>query len=250
VWISHRGLKNEAVENTLEAFRAAVACGFSALETDLRLSRDGHIVLHHDPNLKRLAHLNLRVSDLDRSELEKILLRSGKVTGRILFLDQFIREFPACNWTFDIKPEQGMRTIEGLHDWSRRVGVFDWLAAQSKFVVWTEEQERRLLSLFPRSSIYAQEMECWRAGLWTLMRFPVLGRIRPGRTYSIPPRVGPFGLYKHEIVEVFHRAGAQVLAFLPETAAQAEQAMAAGVDEILTNGVIITEKRDVVGDTA
>ena len=72
LWISHRGYKAHAVENTRAAFEAAVAHGFTALETDLRRTRDGHLVLHHDPTLDRLAGDPRVVAGLTRAQLERV----------------------------------------------------------------------------------------------------------------------------------------------------------------------------------
>jgi glycerophosphoryl diester phosphodiesterase len=47
----HRGARGLAPENTLTAFRAALAAGVTTLETDLALTRDGVLVLSHDPRL-------------------------------------------------------------------------------------------------------------------------------------------------------------------------------------------------------
>src|SRR4051812_20424790 len=78
IWISHRGFKADAVENTRSAFQLAVGVGFTALETDLRLSSDGHIVLHHDPTLMRLAADGRHVRSLTRRELELVRLGPRK----------------------------------------------------------------------------------------------------------------------------------------------------------------------------
>ena len=51
--IGHRGNRAFAPENTLESFLEAVALGADALEFDLRLSRDGKLVVFHDPTLER-----------------------------------------------------------------------------------------------------------------------------------------------------------------------------------------------------
>lgn len=48
--IAHRGYSAVAPENTMEAFRRAVDAGAHAIETDLRLSRDGVVVLMHVSN--------------------------------------------------------------------------------------------------------------------------------------------------------------------------------------------------------
>jgi glycerophosphoryl diester phosphodiesterase len=47
----HRGARGLAPENTLAAFRAALEIGVSTLETDLAVTRDGVLVLSHDPQL-------------------------------------------------------------------------------------------------------------------------------------------------------------------------------------------------------
>ena len=47
----HRGARGLAPENTLAAFRKALEIGVSTLETDLALTRDGVLVLAHDPHL-------------------------------------------------------------------------------------------------------------------------------------------------------------------------------------------------------
>lgn len=47
----HRGARGLAPENTLAAFRAALAIGVTTIETDLAMTKDGVLVLAHDPRL-------------------------------------------------------------------------------------------------------------------------------------------------------------------------------------------------------
>ena len=47
----HRGARGLFPENTLEGFRAALALGFHSFELDVGVTRDGVVVLHHDPRL-------------------------------------------------------------------------------------------------------------------------------------------------------------------------------------------------------
>jgi len=47
----HRGTRGLAPENTLAAFKTALAIGVTTLETDLALTRDGVLVLSHEPRL-------------------------------------------------------------------------------------------------------------------------------------------------------------------------------------------------------
>lgn len=48
--IAHRGASRERPENTLAAFERAVQLGADAVELDVHLTRDGHLVVHHDPD--------------------------------------------------------------------------------------------------------------------------------------------------------------------------------------------------------
>ncbi|MFM8304496.1 MAG: glycerophosphodiester phosphodiesterase [Actinomycetota bacterium] len=47
--LAHRGARRRAPENTLEAFRRARELGADGVELDVRRTRDGVLVLHHDP---------------------------------------------------------------------------------------------------------------------------------------------------------------------------------------------------------
>lgn len=47
----HRGTRGHKPENTLPAFQQAIEFGVTTLETDLALTRDGHLVLSHEPLL-------------------------------------------------------------------------------------------------------------------------------------------------------------------------------------------------------
>ena len=48
--LGHRGASAYAGDNTLDAFRLAVVQGADGIETDIRLTSDGVMVLHHDKN--------------------------------------------------------------------------------------------------------------------------------------------------------------------------------------------------------
>ncbi len=61
--IAHRGASAEATENSLAAFRRAVAAGADAIELDVHATSDGAFVVHHDaalPGAGDIAELTLR----------------------------------------------------------------------------------------------------------------------------------------------------------------------------------------------
>lgn len=70
--IAHRGASGYAPENTMAAFRRAVALGAPFIETDLQLSRDAHFVAIHDETLERTTNGKGAVHDLTLSELRRL----------------------------------------------------------------------------------------------------------------------------------------------------------------------------------
>jgi glycerophosphoryl diester phosphodiesterase len=79
---AHRGGAALWPENSLLAFRSALALGVDALEFDLHLTADGEVVVLHDPTLDRTSTGNGSVRDLKLANLADIRLktREGAVT--------------------------------------------------------------------------------------------------------------------------------------------------------------------------
>ncbi len=75
-YITHRGLHKleEGIpENSLTAFRLSAAKGYP-IETDIRLTKDGEVVVFHDATLERVCGVNKRVYDLTLKELKEYTL--------------------------------------------------------------------------------------------------------------------------------------------------------------------------------
>ena len=53
--VAHRGASNVLPENTLASFALRLEQGADVLETDLRFTKDGEIVLFHDATLERMT---------------------------------------------------------------------------------------------------------------------------------------------------------------------------------------------------
>jgi glycerophosphoryl diester phosphodiesterase len=70
--IAHRGASGHAPENTLAAFKKAVALGAAFIETDLQLSRDARLVAIHDSTVNRTTNGQGAVHDLTLADLRKL----------------------------------------------------------------------------------------------------------------------------------------------------------------------------------
>src|ERR1700681_951143 len=70
--IGHRGASGHAPENTLAAFKRALAQGATFIETDLQLSRDSRFVAIHDDTVNRTTNGQGKVHDLSLAELRRL----------------------------------------------------------------------------------------------------------------------------------------------------------------------------------
>ena len=60
--IGHRGAAHDAPENTLASFRLGWEQGADAVELDVRLTRDGHALVIHDADTRRVTGVAKRVA--------------------------------------------------------------------------------------------------------------------------------------------------------------------------------------------
>ena len=109
----HRGARGLAPENTLAAFRTALDLGVTTLESDLAVTRDGELVLSHDPYLNPdivrgtdgqwIAPPGVPIQSLTREELRRYDI------GRLNPAGAYAKQFP------EQKPADGER-FPGLAD--------------------------------------------------------------------------------------------------------------------------------------
>jgi glycerophosphoryl diester phosphodiesterase len=75
-FVAHRGGAARWPENSLTAFRGAVAAGARLLECDVHLTRDGEVVVIHDPTLERTTDGTGAVEALTAADLRQVRLRA------------------------------------------------------------------------------------------------------------------------------------------------------------------------------
>jgi glycerophosphoryl diester phosphodiesterase len=69
---AHRGFSADAPENTIASLEAALAAGADVAEVDLRMTRDGHLVLMHDRSVDRTTDGEGWVSELTLDEVRRL----------------------------------------------------------------------------------------------------------------------------------------------------------------------------------
>lgn len=131
--VAHRGAHGPglATENTLAAFRLCAEVGVWAVETDIRLTRDGEPVIHHDPDCGRL---------FGRPDL--IIDRTDFATLR-----GAIPEIPRLTEVIEQCADKLHLMLEIKESWLRRPEYPDRVSAALTGL--TPEQHYHLLSLEP-----------------------------------------------------------------------------------------------------
>jgi glycerophosphoryl diester phosphodiesterase len=76
--IGHRGARAYEPENTLRSFRKALEIGVDAIEFDVRKTRDNHIVVIHDADVKRTTNGKGLVADLTLKEIKELSTEKGE----------------------------------------------------------------------------------------------------------------------------------------------------------------------------
>jgi glycerophosphoryl diester phosphodiesterase len=70
--VAHRGSSHALAEHTLGAYVTALDEGAEALECDVRMTADGHLVCVHDRRVDRTANARGRVSTMDLAQLDEL----------------------------------------------------------------------------------------------------------------------------------------------------------------------------------
>ena len=119
--VGHRGNAAHAPENTIESFRQAVDLGVDALEFDVHLSSDGHVVVIHDPTLDRTTDRSGRVDALPLATIREADAGARFTADRgttwpyrgrsimIPTLDEVLGAFPATPLLIEIKAATAAR---------------------------------------------------------------------------------------------------------------------------------------------
>jgi glycerophosphoryl diester phosphodiesterase len=101
---AHRGGAHEFEENTLFAFKSSYEKGIRGYELDVRLTKDGALVVLHDDSLDRTHHGSGPVEHMNADEAMKI--RSKKQNEPLLFLDtllDYLKDKPGMYVEFEMK---------------------------------------------------------------------------------------------------------------------------------------------------
>lgn len=233
---AHRGAAAERPENTLPAFRRAVELGAGALELDVHLTRDGEVVVAHDPDGARMAGVGRTIAASTLAEVRAWDVgwgfRAAAAGGGRPFaaqgitvptLDEVLGEFADLPVNVDLKAPS-VALVEAFVALARRRGA----------------EERLIAASFHERNLTALRRRGWTGGValgWRgVARVLAAPRLRPlGTAAQLPTRAGPLRLAHPLVVSRCHAAGLRVDFWTVNDPAEALALAAMGADGIMTD---------------
>jgi glycerophosphoryl diester phosphodiesterase len=197
--IGHRGAAGVAPENTLPAILHGVEVGADAIELDIRRTRDGAIVLIHDPTLERTTDGQGAVADHSLAELMELDagFQFTPDGGRTFpFRGRGVR-IPTLDEAFEATGDLPVILEVKSADAGRSLA--EWLAGRA-------EADRIALGGFERRFVEpAAGLVRWRAATREeLRRFVLLGKVGLGQRFA--PRADALMVpEKHKGIRVVSR---------------------------------------------
>ena len=234
--VGHRGNAAHAPENTLESFRQAAKIGVDALELDVHLSADGHVVVIHDPTLDRTTNGSGRVDRLPLSEIRRFDAGAKFTKDRgvsrpylgkgitVPTLDEVMEEFPVMPLLNEIKTKAASRATRD---------VIDRHAAKTRSIVASFDEHA--MAPFAGSGIAQGGSRRDTAGLlWrATLRVPVR---RVGFTVlCMPPNHRGLPLPVGGYVSILEPLGIPVHCWTIDDSREAERLRRLGVRGIISN---------------
>lgn len=239
---AHRGGAALRPENTLAAFDHGLSLGADGLEFDVHLSRDGVVVVHHDPTLDRTTDATGPLAGRTAAELAGVdagyRFREGAAGKdpfpfrglglRIPTLREVLGRYPAVPLIIELKADEPALAESAVEE-VRAAGAVDRVSFGSFGRTVLDAVRARE----PRIRTGASKEEARWALYRSWVRWP-LGR--PAyREFQLPERAGRTTIISPRFVAHAHRAGLPVKVWTVDTHADVRRLAAWGVDGIISD---------------
>lgn len=239
--IAHRGFSGLFPENTMLAFQEAAKFPIDAIELDVHATRDGKIVVIHDPTLDRTTSKTGRIVDHSWEDLRKAdagyhfdPLQNGEFPFRgkglsVPLLEDVFKTFPDMKFVIEIK-----QTLPAIEDTVYR--LIRKYRMDEKVIVASEHQEPltriRYLAEHIATNFSAEEAtDLYFAHKLRLASFYRSG----GDALQIPERYRKTQVVTPAFVKAVHRKGLTVHIWTVNDPADMKRLIECGVDGIISD---------------
>ncbi len=212
--VGHRGMRFVEPENTLRAVKRALELGVDAVEVDVRRTRDGHLVLMHDPTVDRTTNGRGRVRDLTLAEIRRLDAGKGERVPTLTEVLEVVRG--KAKLFLEIKePDIVGDVVREV----KREGML----GEVLFISFFHPAVRKLKELVPKAEV------------------GIIFSCEPVDPASLAKQAGAswiaanFAFTTRELVEKAHRAGLKVNVWVVNTPEDLRRARDLGVDAVTTD---------------
>lgn len=226
--LGHRGASADAPENTLAAFRLALAQGADGVELDVWRCASGEVVVAHDEDLARVGGSPLRIPETPLARLREVDVGAWKGPRwrgeRLPLLAEVLEALPGAFVNVELKSRGGrdLALAGAAAGVLRRAGVADRVIVSS--FDWRLLAAFRLAAPELAVGLLVEEGRLWR--LWTALA------IRSLRPAAIHPAAS---LASDARVAAWRARGLDVNVWTVDDPAEAARLARAGATAIIAN---------------
>ncbi|KUJ82536.1 glycerophosphodiester phosphodiesterase [Microbulbifer flavimaris] len=226
--------------NTMLYLSEMTELGADALEIDLNLSADGHLVLNHDALLDRVSDGSGPIRGMTLEELRQLNMasrwsRDGEsfpyrdAPVRIATIDEVFAAFPDTPMILELKDREP-QAAAALADSVRRAGKQETLIVSS-FHLGVIREFRRLCPDVATGATLPEAMIFFVAQLLGMERW-----LRPDyQTMQLPTEYFGIPVFSPRLIRAAHRIGLHVSVWTVDSVEAMEHYLRLGVDGIVTN---------------
>lgn len=239
--VAHRGDSKHFPENTLPAFESAVKMGIDVVETDIHITKDGQLVIWHDPTLERNTDGTGRVEDHSLAELRcydagytftKDGGKSYPFRGqgvRICTLSEALEACPGQRFNIDLKtkcPE----IVDAFIETIRRHDAVDRVVGASFHLSNLKKLRKDAPEILTSVTTAEVVPLLFRQKTHTLP-----SSFKRKIIFQIPRQAGPIKVVTPSFVDAMHKRDAIVMVWTINEEAEMRELFNMGVDTVMTD---------------
>ena len=227
---AHRGGNDFGPENSLKSFLGAYEIGYKYLETDVHLSKDGHLVAFHDESLDRVTNKTGLIKDLKLSDIKKAKIDNSE---EIPTLIELLDNIPNCFFNIDCKSDD---TVIPLIEVIKKFSLFDRVCIGSfsqKRINFIRESlgSKVKTSMGPSEILLAK----------VLSNLPIK-KVFESTYASLPIRRYGIELLNKKNINFLQRNNQKVIAWTINDESEMRLLIERGVDGIMTDKILLLKK--------
>ncbi len=240
--VAHRGDSAHFPENTLPAFLSADKMGVDVIETDVHLSKDGHLVVWHDPTLDRNTNGSGRVEDHTLAELKELdagftfTPDGGKTFPfrgkgvQLCTLEEALIACPARRFNVDLK-SQGEATVDEF------IAVVQRQQAKKRVVgaSFSLSNLRMLRRKEPRIQTSITTLEVLPLLFGQKLRLLPKRKQTQPTLFQIPPHQWGITVVTPAFIETMHSRGSIIQVWTINEESEIRRLFEMGVDSVMTD---------------